>query len=70
MGNSSSWGGQLVMAHDVMKDAIDVEAARRALAQVSRGRAVQGCRAAGLCRAHHDCHDRHMQASGGRSVFG
>jgi cyanuric acid amidohydrolase len=31
MGNSSSWAGDLVIAHDVMRDAIDLPAVQRAL---------------------------------------
>ena len=34
LGNSAGWGGDLVIGHDVMKDAIDAEAARRVLAQI------------------------------------
>ena len=32
LGNAHGWGGDLVIGHDVMKDAIDAEAARRVLA--------------------------------------
>lgn len=32
MGNSATWGGDLVIGHDVMKDAIDADAVKRALA--------------------------------------
>jgi len=34
LGNSTEWGGDLVIDHDVMKDAIDAEAARRVLARL------------------------------------
>ena len=34
LGNSSEWAGDLVIDHDVMKDAIDADAARRVLARV------------------------------------
>ena len=34
LGNSAAWGGDLLIGHDVMKDAIDAEAARRVLAAV------------------------------------
>jgi cyanuric acid amidohydrolase len=34
LGNAAGWGGDLVIGHDVMKDAIDAEAARRVLAAV------------------------------------
>ena len=32
MGNSTTWGGELMIGHDVMKDAIDADAVKRALA--------------------------------------
>jgi cyanuric acid amidohydrolase len=32
MGNSTAWGGDLVIGHDVMQDAIDADAVKRALA--------------------------------------
>jgi cyanuric acid amidohydrolase len=32
LGNAKGWGGDLVIGHDVMKDAIDADAARRVLA--------------------------------------
>jgi cyanuric acid amidohydrolase len=34
LGNSAGWAGDLVIDHDVMKDAIDAEAARRVLARL------------------------------------
>jgi cyanuric acid amidohydrolase len=34
LGNAVGWGGDLVIDHDVMKDAIDAEAARRVLARL------------------------------------
>ncbi len=34
LGNAPGWGGDLVIGHDVMKDAIDAEAARRVLGRV------------------------------------
>ena len=34
LGNSTEWGGDLAIDHDVMKDAIDAEAARRVLARL------------------------------------
>jgi cyanuric acid amidohydrolase len=34
LGNSAQWAGDLVIDHDVMKDAIDAEAARRVLARL------------------------------------
>lgn len=34
LGNSTGWAGDLVIGHDVMKDAIDAEAARRVLARI------------------------------------
>jgi cyanuric acid amidohydrolase len=34
LGNAAGWGGDLVIGHDVMKDAIDAEAARRVLGRV------------------------------------
>jgi cyanuric acid amidohydrolase len=34
LGNAAGWAGDLVIGHDVMKDAIDAEAARRVLAEV------------------------------------
>jgi cyanuric acid amidohydrolase len=34
LGNSAAWAGDLVIGHDVMKDAIDAEAARRVLAAI------------------------------------
>lgn len=34
LGNSADWAGDLVIGHDVMKDAIDAEAARRVLAAI------------------------------------
>jgi len=34
LGNAPGWGGDLVIGHDVMKDAIDAEAARRVLARL------------------------------------
>lgn len=34
MGNAAGWAGDLVIGHDVMKDAIDADAARRVLATV------------------------------------
>jgi cyanuric acid amidohydrolase len=34
LGNSAAWSGDLVIDHDVMKDAIDAEAARRVLARL------------------------------------
>jgi cyanuric acid amidohydrolase len=39
LGNSTEWAGDLVIDHDVMKDAIDAEAARRVLARL-RGETV------------------------------
>ena len=45
LGNSADWAGDLVIGHDVMKDAIDAEAARRVLAgdrRRDRRRARQG----------------------------
>jgi cyanuric acid amidohydrolase len=39
LGNSSEWAGDLVIDHDVMKDAIDADAARRVLARL-RGETV------------------------------
>ena len=35
LGNSTAWAGDLAIDHDVMKDAIDAEAARRVLARLS-----------------------------------
>jgi cyanuric acid amidohydrolase len=37
LGNASGWAGDLVIDHDVMKDAIDAEAARRVLARIGLG---------------------------------
>lgn len=34
MGNSTAWGGDMVSGHDVMKDAIDADAVRRALQSI------------------------------------
>ena len=34
LGNSAGWAGDLVIDHDVMKDAIDADAARRVLARL------------------------------------
>jgi cyanuric acid amidohydrolase len=34
LGNSTAWAGELVIDHDVMKDAIDADAARRVLARL------------------------------------
>ncbi len=34
LGNAPGWGGDLVIGHDVMRDAIDAEAARRVLARL------------------------------------
>jgi cyanuric acid amidohydrolase len=34
LGNANGWGGDLVIGHDVMRDAIDAEAARRVLASL------------------------------------
>src|SRR5262249_52873856 len=34
LGNSTRWAGDLVIDHDVMKDAIDAEAARRVLSRL------------------------------------
>jgi len=34
LGNAAGWGGDLLVGHDVMKDAIDADAARRVLAAV------------------------------------
>ena len=34
LGNAAGWGGDLVIDHDVMKDAIDADAARRVLARL------------------------------------
>ncbi len=34
LGNAQGWGGDLVIGHEVMKDAIDAEAARRVLARL------------------------------------
>jgi len=34
LGNSTEWAGDLMIDHDVMKDAIDAEAARRVLARI------------------------------------
>ncbi len=34
LGNAAGWGGDLVIGHDVMKDAIDADAARRVLASM------------------------------------
>ncbi|MFI5000776.1 MAG: ring-opening amidohydrolase [Reyranellales bacterium] len=34
LGNAAGWAGDLVIDHDVMKDAIDAEAARRVLARI------------------------------------
>ena len=34
LGNAAGWAGELVIGHDVMKDAIDAEAARRVRAQL------------------------------------
>jgi cyanuric acid amidohydrolase len=34
LGNAAGWGGDLVIGHDVMKDAIDADAARRVLGRV------------------------------------
>ena len=38
LGNAGGWAGDLVIGHDVMKDAIDAEAARRVLAAHRRRR--------------------------------
>jgi len=35
LGNAAGWAGDLVIDHDVMKDAIDAEAARRVLTKIS-----------------------------------
>ena len=37
LGNAVGWVGDLVIGHDVMKDAIDAEAVRRVLARISGG---------------------------------
>ena len=45
LGNAAGWGGDLLVGHDVMKDAIDADAARRVLAAVGgedRRRSGQG----------------------------
>ena len=34
LGNAPGWGGDLVIDHDVMKDAIDADAARRVLVRL------------------------------------
>jgi len=34
LGNAAGWGGDLAIGHDVMKDAIDADAARRVLAKL------------------------------------
>ena len=34
LGNAAGWAGDLVIGHDVMKDAIDADAARRVLAAI------------------------------------
>ena len=38
LGNSAEWAGDLVIDHDVMKDAIDADAARRVLARLAARR--------------------------------
>jgi cyanuric acid amidohydrolase len=40
LGNAAGWGGDLVIGHDVMKDAIDADAARRVLAKLGGGETV------------------------------
>jgi cyanuric acid amidohydrolase len=40
LGNSAEWAGDLVIDHDVMKDAIDADAARRVLARLGETVAV------------------------------
>ena len=41
LGNATGWVGDLAIAHDVMRDAIDLEAPRRALAALGLGSAGQ-----------------------------
>lgn len=52
LGNSSAWSGRLRIDHDVMADAIDVEAARRALSRLgvsSNGQLTAADREAVVC---------------------
>jgi cyanuric acid amidohydrolase len=42
LGNAPGWAGDLVIDHDVMKDAIDADAARRVLGRLVFGRLVSG----------------------------
>ncbi len=40
LGNSTNWAGELMIDHDVMKDAIDADAARRVLQRLGGGETV------------------------------